>query len=76
MLKTNGCFVSLVNFITDTNKRPTTKLFIPTGEREILKEHKKLALLNIHSHFNRMHHLCFHKLSAQNNIVQIQSYYD
>ena len=34
MSVTNGCFVFLVNFITDTNKRPTTKLFIPIGERE------------------------------------------
>ena len=29
MLGTNGCFVSFINFITDTIKRPTTKLFIP-----------------------------------------------
>ena len=34
MLGTNGCFVSFINFITDTIKRPTTKLFIPIGERE------------------------------------------
>ena len=29
MLGTNGCFVSFINFITDSIKRPTTKLFIP-----------------------------------------------
>ena len=55
MLGTNGCFVSFINFITDTIKRPTTKLFIPMV-KGYSKEHKKLALLNIHGHFNRMHH--------------------
>ena len=76
MLGTNGCFVSFIIFITDTIKRPTTKSFIAMVKRNSKRTQETWLCSIFMVILTECIILRFHKLSAQNHTVQIQSYYD